>query len=75
LTADVSLLAALFPPHERHMVICSGELDAADPREADTGVSELSDDESDGNLQGTILKCLQVDLRRFGLGQIFDLFI
>jgi hypothetical protein len=58
LTTDVSLLASLFPPGERHMVICSGELDAVE----NPTVEE--DDESSGG----ILKCLQIDLRRFGLG-------
>ncbi|TFK43752.1 hypothetical protein BDQ12DRAFT_718943 [Crucibulum laeve] len=68
LTADVHLLATLFPPHERHMVICSGELDAADERL--NGGEEESDEEydSDDSLsQGSTLKCLQIDLRRFGL--------
>ncbi|KAF8686928.1 hypothetical protein AX14_003755 [Amanita brunnescens Koide BX004] len=57
LTTDVRLLATLFPPHERHMVICGAELDAAD----DASEDELSD------LHGSTLKCLQVDLRQFGL--------
>jgi hypothetical protein len=61
LTTDVRLLATLFPPHERHMVICGAELDVAD---------DLSD-EDDGlsDLHGSTLKCLQVDLRQFGLGE------
>jgi hypothetical protein len=71
LTADVYILATLFPPHERHMVICSGELDAADNRLA-SGIE--SDDEDEDQEEGTLylgnsLKCLQVDLRRFGLGK------
>jgi len=70
LTTDVSLLATLFPPLERHMVICSGELDAADNRNIQ-GIESSSDDEGDEDhldAQGT-LKCLQIDLRRFGLGK------
>ncbi|KAF8897818.1 hypothetical protein BD779DRAFT_1492598 [Infundibulicybe gibba] len=47
LTTDATLLAALFPPHERHMVICN-------------------EDESEGIDHETTLKCLQIDLRRFG---------
>jgi hypothetical protein len=62
LTTDVSLLASLFPPSERHMVICSGELDAVENPRAD-----VQTDEDDENSEG-ILKCLQIDLRRFGLG-------
>lgn len=69
LTADVYILATLFPPHERHMVICSGELDAADHRLAN---GTESDDEDENQEEGTFylgnaLKCLQIDLRRFGL--------
>lgn len=63
LTTDVSLLAALFPPNERHMVICSGELDAVD--NSDVYASAEQDDEHSSG----ILKCLQIDLRRFGLGE------
>jgi hypothetical protein len=40
------------------MVICSGELDAVDNSED----AEEDDDRASG-----ILKCLQIDLRRFGL--------
>jgi hypothetical protein len=66
LTTEVLLLGALFPPHERYMVSCSGELDAADRR--DTNAAESSDDENDDGEQGP-LRCLQIDLRRFGLGE------
>lgn len=71
LTADVYILATLFPPHERHMVICSGELDAADERLASG--TESSDDENEEDDDpsyslGSALKCLQIDLQRFGLG-------
>ena len=65
LTADVHLLATLFPPHERHMVISSGELEAADSQLEGGDES----DELDNLFSGSdSLKCLQIDLRRFGLG-------
>ena len=67
LTADVHLLATLFPPQERHMVICSGELDAADSG-YDAGHSS-DDEDAEYKNQDKTLKCLQVDLRRFGLGK------
>ncbi|KAF8969424.1 hypothetical protein BDZ97DRAFT_1795567 [Flammula alnicola] len=97
LTADVDVLATLFPPHERHMVICSGELDAADLRlqgELQGQGSYSSDEDEEGEFgdalylhvrgsarrsrsrssgsgnddsNGNSLKCLQIDLRRFGL--------
>lgn len=70
LTADVHLLATLFPPHERHMVICSGELDAADSRLG--GESSHECDETDH--LSNALKCLQIDLRRFGLGILYFLY-
>ena len=65
LTADVHLLATLFPPHERHMVICSGELDSADFRLE--GRDSYDGDEFESSRSHS-LKCLQIDLRRFGLG-------
>ncbi|KAH0587850.1 hypothetical protein H2248_006605 [Termitomyces sp. 'cryptogamus'] len=71
LTADVYILSALFPPPERHMIICSGELDAADnrlngPHPLDDLLS--NDDASEGSdPDGSILSCLQIDLQRFGL--------
>ena len=74
LTAPVSLLAALFPACERHMVICSGELDMLDSRAASPmRHMETPEIEEHGNsevlpeAEGT-LRCLQIDLRRFGLG-------
>lgn len=72
LTTNVRLLAALFPSNERHMLMCSGELERADGDDYDQ-----ADDEEDQNakrdmtsdsLSGTSLKCLQIDLARFGLG-------
>ncbi|KAL1708567.1 hypothetical protein EV121DRAFT_277077 [Schizophyllum commune] len=63
LTAGSDLLAALFPPAERHMVLCGGELDAADARAAGQPALEDDNDADDS----ACLKCLQIDLRRFGL--------
>lgn len=78
LAAPVSLLAALFPASERHMVMCSEELDVVDSRnasperwaEVDEGASS-EDDDDDGALPEPegMLKCLQIDLRKFGLGE------
>lgn len=64
LTTDASLLAMLFPPHERHMVISSGELDAVDDP-----IAAENDSDDDGEKSG-LVKCLQIDLRRFGLGEL-----
>jgi len=63
LTTDVSLLAALFPPSERHMLICAGELDALDAHESNSN----QDQDDDTLSEGGTLKCLQIDLRNFGL--------
>lgn len=69
LTADVYILAALFPPPERHMIICSGELDAADNRLNESHpLDDFLDDEETTDSEGSILSCLQIDLQRFGLG-------
>lgn len=70
LTASVEILASLFPPNERYMVLCGSELDACDERK-----HALNDDdvpESLGSMDGeeNLLKCLQIDLRRFGLGML-----
>ncbi|KIM68925.1 hypothetical protein SCLCIDRAFT_7121 [Scleroderma citrinum Foug A] len=65
LTTDVSVLAALFPPSERHMLICAGDLDA--PESGSSDDSEGSDEDEE-EMEGGTLKCLQIDLRRFGLG-------
>ncbi|TFK88926.1 hypothetical protein K466DRAFT_519919 [Polyporus arcularius HHB13444] len=72
LAAPVSLLAALFPANERHMVMCSEELDVVDSRNAsperwDDG--GLEDEGAEGDLPEPegMLRCLQVDLRKFGL--------
>lgn len=69
LTTDVSILAALFPPGERHMLICAGELDALDAHATDSDSDSDQDQDSDALSEGGTLKCLQIDLRRFGLGK------
>ena len=92
LMGSAALLAALFPPSERHMVICSGELDiqdsrAASPEKVTESLQTIDEDalfetpsaadgvglDEDGELpesEGT-MKCLQIDLRKFGLGASF----
>ncbi|KAH9850765.1 hypothetical protein C2E23DRAFT_734336 [Lenzites betulinus] len=75
LAAPVSLLASLFPANERHMVMCSQELDMLDSRNAspERWVEEADtfddDEDTDGALPDPegMLKCLQIDLRKFGL--------
>ncbi|KAL0580074.1 hypothetical protein V5O48_001933 [Marasmius crinis-equi] len=71
LTTDAELLAMLFPASDRYMVICGGELDAADQRIAEGKDSredvEDSDDDLDQRPESSMLKCLQLDLRKFGL--------
>ncbi|KAH8830326.1 hypothetical protein DL96DRAFT_1592451 [Flagelloscypha sp. PMI_526] len=60
LTTDVVELATLFPPSERYMVKNGGELEAEDlKRTCSFHVNQLEDD--------TTLKCLQIDLQKFGL--------
>ena len=62
LTTDVSVVSSLFPPNERHMLICTGDLSE----------SEEEQDCYNSSLQLTgPLKCLQIDLRKFGLGTTF----
>ncbi|TBU33155.1 hypothetical protein BD309DRAFT_1022439 [Dichomitus squalens] len=75
LAAPVSLLATLFPASERHMVMCSQELDVLDSRNAsperwaeeDEGAAEDEDADSALPEPEGMLKCLQIDLRKFGL--------
>lgn len=67
LTTDVSVLAALFPPGERHMLICAEELDTLDAANSDSDSDQ--DQNSDALSEGGTFKCLQIDLRRFGLGE------
>ncbi|KZT70374.1 hypothetical protein DAEQUDRAFT_764810 [Daedalea quercina L-15889] len=67
LTAPVSLLAALFPPHERDMVICSDELYILDSRQESPEADEDEENEDDDRTPLGPLRCLQIDLRKFGL--------
>ncbi|KAF5358926.1 hypothetical protein D9758_004845 [Tetrapyrgos nigripes] len=93
LTTDAELLAALFPPSDRYMIICGNELEAADRRIArarqkkrerwalerieeengcSNGIDPSEEEESTGSDQedeseDTTLRCLQIDLRKFGL--------
>ncbi|KAJ8469213.1 hypothetical protein ONZ51_g9142 [Trametes cubensis] len=76
LAAPVSLLATLFPASERHMVMCSQELDVLDSRNASPERWAQEEEESleeDEDASGALpephgmLKCLQIDLRKFGL--------
>lgn len=75
LTAPVAILASLFTAGERHMVICSGELDVLDSRAgspcADIAPDDLEDADDTFALPETegTLRCLQIDLRKFGLGK------
>jgi len=71
LTTDVSILANLFPPGERHMLICAGELDALDAHTPNSDSDSDQDQNSDALSEGGTLKCLQIDLRRFGLGEYY----
>ena len=73
LTTDVTLLSALFPPGERDMLICAGELDALDMHAADSDSDSDQDQNNDALSEGGTLKCLQIDLRRFGLGEYLTL--
>jgi hypothetical protein len=49
------------------MVICGGELAAADERIANGMHPEDSDNEDEGDSDVSMFKCLQLDLRKFGL--------
>ena len=69
LTTDVSVLAALFPPGERHMLICAGELETPDAHADNSDSDSDQDQDSDALSESGTLKCLQIDLRRFGLGE------
>ncbi|KAL5487912.1 hypothetical protein ACEPAI_6020 [Sanghuangporus weigelae] len=81
LTTDTCILSALFAPDERHMVICSGTLlDAGDEHNARAAIEEqlgavndsrsmfdLDCEEFDEETVSGPMKCLQIDLQRFGL--------
>lgn len=98
LTTNVRLLAALFPPHERHVIKCNealervvfdgsrrrasdeddydeedvdGDSDSEDDNDLDDEL-ELEDEldeqrDSDDDSLDSMLRCLQIDLSRFGL--------
>lgn len=82
LTTDIRVLSALFAPEERHMVICSGNLlDAGDELNARALAEEelgelderrpmfdLDSEELDEDAVSGPMKCLQIDLQKFGLG-------
>ncbi|KAI6105910.1 hypothetical protein F5141DRAFT_1006360 [Pisolithus sp. B1] len=68
LTTDVSVLAALFPPSERHMLSCAGELEALNDSPSSSSGGDSEDfRECEEGIEGSTLRCLQIDLRRFGL--------
>ncbi|EPQ59114.1 hypothetical protein GLOTRDRAFT_34534, partial [Gloeophyllum trabeum ATCC 11539] len=67
LTTDVSVLAQLFPAPERHMVICSGELDVADHPVPPSFEDAEDEDEQASPEASSLMKCLQIDLRKYGL--------
>ncbi|KAF8639804.1 hypothetical protein AX17_001063 [Amanita inopinata Kibby_2008] len=67
LTTDVYLLATLFPPHERHMVICGSKLDVVDEHLYSPEFSDEEGEAAFSDVHGNVLKCLQIDLRQFGL--------
>lgn len=86
LTTDLGVLAALFGPEERHMLISQGGiLDAGDELNEEAAAGDhyrRSSDSDDFELDGDVLfeqrddvdapgtmKCLQIDLRKFGLGE------
>jgi hypothetical protein len=52
LTTNVRLLAALFPPHERHVIMCSGQLEKVVFRDDDDGLQEGDDEISEGEQDG-----------------------
>lgn len=63
LITDISIVSSLFPPNERHMLICTGDLSE--------GEEDPYRDDFSPQLTGP-LKCLQIDLRKFGLGMTFN---
>lgn len=76
LTTDVKTLAALFPPEERHLLVCCADLDLNSY--LDEGCCEFGsdDDGEDGECDDVgigELKCLQIDLRSFGLGKFYSI--
>lgn len=75
LTADVKTLAALFQPEDRHLLVCCSSLEfRCSPSEGVdeliSGMDQLHMPEESLNIGE--LKCLQIDLRRFGLGMFLS---
>ena len=86
LTSDLGILAALFTPEERHMIISQGDiLNAGDELNEEAAAAEeyrrnndifeideadVFDKPEDNGAPGT-MKCLQIDLQKFGLGKCF----
>ncbi|KIJ56750.1 hypothetical protein M422DRAFT_22904 [Sphaerobolus stellatus SS14] len=65
LTTGREVITALFPLHERHMIICGDELDDDEEEENDEGA--WGDEFEDNVGAPSRMKCLQIDLHRFGL--------
>jgi len=77
LTADVKTLAALFQPEDRHLLVCCSSLEfrssmseSEDVDEFISGTDQLPTPEEGLNIGE--LKCLQIDLRKFGLGMFLS---
>lgn len=52
------------------MVICGGELDAVDERITRQEDDDEDDEDDEAGGESGLLKCLQIDLRKFGLGEV-----
>ncbi|KAG8859555.1 hypothetical protein FRB96_004439 [Tulasnella sp. 330] len=66
LTADIYLLAVLFPPEERHWIFCGDEFERLERLEEDW--EEPLDSEVDQRRDNDgFFRCLHVDLQDFGL--------
>ncbi|KZV65792.1 hypothetical protein PENSPDRAFT_689534 [Peniophora sp. CONT] len=63
LIAPTATIAALFPASDRHMVIRGNDLDELDAG----GVPEADDRDAIEEARGGPMRCLQIDLRQFGL--------
>lgn len=77
LIADVKTLAALFQPEDRHLLVCCSSLEFRSPPSEGDDVDELSSGTDELSMPEECLnigelKCLQIDLRRFGLGMFLS---
>ncbi|VDB90180.1 unnamed protein product [Peniophora sp. CBMAI 1063] len=63
LIAPTATIAALFPASDRHMVIRGNDLDELDAG----GAPEADDGDAGEEPRGGPMRCLQIDLRQFGL--------